>query len=341
MRNLFSKQRNPSVTNRNIRRQFSVSPEVKNRLYGVLGIFAAILLFIGFIYTRNFLKRFTIQEVELVGYSEGNQSELKSFLQQYSGRGILSVSSKKVRKDLNLRFPNFDYFSVKKQWPNKLLISFRENEPEYILSNLSGVYLLSDDGQIISIVSNNKPSLSQEELSIIQGQARLDSPIVKEELLPIKKNKNRNKRNQEFKSISSTIKAQTLSKIEKDLLKSSTTFLNQNALKAQEKLPYHATTLLSYSSKAYSPGQKVPSKAIYTINQVRNRFERLGIKISTIVYKNEYSIEFQTKAATIKFGLHREVEDQLLDYVTIIDILKKNGENYNYIDLSSSKISVR
>ena len=135
----------------------------KNKFF----LYSLILLVLTSTNNYNFDIRniFTIKQVYVSGLSKEKNEMIKDEIKEITGKNIFSISS-----DYFLKFfvrNDTKYLSIKKNFPNKLILNFIPAKPICFIENKNNKIILGDNGKILEIV------LNKDNLPIVTGSSDL------------------------------------------------------------------------------------------------------------------------------------------------------------------------
>ncbi|MFQ5492905.1 MAG: cell division protein FtsQ/DivIB [Candidatus Dojkabacteria bacterium] len=332
-------------------------------MLGVVGLILLVILGVVFFNTIT-SPTFAISEFSFLGSGKVDSKEIISQLQPFVGRNIFLTRSSAIEEHLEQSALFFEEVQVRKILPNKLKIDLNQREPDLSLINLSGVYLVDNEGIILDQVETDQLNFSPEDLEIIKGfgdpnakyvedRIRLDMGIVEideefdpqeplEEVVnPTPTPKPEDKF--DFSEIKLSKKVKILRQIRAELM-----------VKVDETLEAYSASV-SKQDFAALPRVFVLENILYEKNDEISPL-RLGVTLEAssyfnqhkrlivrkIVWEGQYLITFElTDGKTLTFGTNRPTSEQLEDFELVSTQLKLEGRSFKQIDLSSKKVSVK
>ncbi len=120
-------------------------------------IFALVMFFIFFLIFM-YMNFFDIREIEITGLegSKYTDEEMVSATGVLKGDNLLSLSSKKVKKNLMNAYPYIKEVRVTKKFPAKLKVSLEFYEAAMALELGEDVFLISSDGSVLGAASDEQ-----------------------------------------------------------------------------------------------------------------------------------------------------------------------------------------
>lgn len=315
--------------------------DVKEYKYFITGVFGFILLILCITLIANILgsPKFHVSEYEFIGNKSISDELLLSTLESFSGKPIFFLDRNNVETKLSESFVFFDKVKTTKQYPNKVVVRIDEREPKIVLINLSGAYLIDEDGRIIDIISKEKINFSSDQLDIINGLGDPTGILVRTRM----KVDSEKPENFHFNKIPLKEKIETLEKIRNELLDKVTSNFEKFSKEVSETKYKTMQQVLSYGNDTYDLFDFINIDLMGLSLEVVQYFsDPEGLQIKTITWEGPFLLKCEMKNnKALIFGIKRNISEQLEDYSLINNRLKKEGIDYTQIDLSSVKVSVK
>lgn len=143
----------------------------KAKIFAIAG--AVILVLIGAgvgIYYLHQQRTYVITDITVSGNTQTSSLAIVSALDNLRGTSLLLVSTASVEQKLLSEFPYLKQAVVRKVLPGKIEIEVVERFPVMSYINLTGVFLLDDEGVVVTVVTSNEvPALTTEEQLVFDG----------------------------------------------------------------------------------------------------------------------------------------------------------------------------
>lgn len=319
---------------------------VKPIILGVIAILLLVLIIYAIITFLNSPK-FKINEFSYLGNKSITESQLNQALQEYLAKNIFFARSEGVENLLLEEFVYFNNVKVRKIWPNKLEIVVNEREPKLILINISGIYLVDEDGRMISTLAEQEINLSEQQLDVVRGLGNPNAKYIEErlEVKFIEENPELDPETDfKFKDIPLSKKIEELQEMQAELSEKVSSTLATNAEQISDTEYEDLQRVFAYENKQYEKFSYINDELLMITLEITNFFANnpKEEQVKQVTWISEFLVRADlTNGKQITFGSGRSITTQLEDYRLIKSQLKLKGEEYSKIDLSSDKISVK
>ncbi len=319
----------------------------RNIFLGIVALILFSLLILG-VFKLFSSHYFIIKNVEVIGSRDITEEDTKLNLDYLYGQNIFVANSISIRNKLLQKHTSLEDVRVRKIWPSKIIIIVSEKQPLFLYNNLSGVYVVTEDGYISEIVFQEKINFAEEQISIITGAKGIDSDLVKERIqseyvLEQEKLPTNQRTDFNYSTIAEDIKLSTLSIIRAELLEQTKVIIASYKEKYDPTTYPQLTSVYSFDTSKLREGDGIDKKKLQLTREVIRYFNRdKSENIVEIIWESKYAVRFETESRkTIVFGTSRNTSEQLDDYIIVKKEIEEGGKNYSEMDLTSRKISVR
>lgn len=154
----------------------------KAKIFIAVGV--AILIVIGLGAGAFYLhqqRTYIITDITVSGNNQTSSLSIVSALDYLRGTSLVLTSTSSIEQKLLTEFPYLRQAIVRKVLPGKIEIDVVERFPVLSYINLTGVFLLDDEGVVVTVISNNEvPPLSTEEQLVFDGFGDFNADYVYE-----------------------------------------------------------------------------------------------------------------------------------------------------------------
>jgi hypothetical protein len=313
----------------------------------IAGFFAVVLIILLFTLFVKFISsdRFRVKSFSIIGEKSVSESELKAELSPLTEQNIFFIRGKSIQKTLSEKYAIFKIVKVKKIWPDRILININEREPKLAIINLYGAYVVDEDAKIIEIITQDKTAFSDQEILIIKNLGDPDAKYISDIIFPTWKAENPKATDDQYKfsDISLEKKTKALSELNNSLSAKAEERFESFQKKISETKYAALERVVVYENKEYIESDYIDENMLKLTTEVVSFFNITDKQIINHVYwKGNYLLEIELGSGKIIiFSTHRDNSEQLEDYTLVKSQLSLSGKNYQEINLSSKKISVR
>src|SRR3990167_9265795 len=336
----------------------NILSKFKNTIIGFLGL-AFIMASAFGIYTVFNSEQFKIKNFEFIGNKEVEDSEITEVIQSFKGKSLFLVNASVISETVSRSFPLFKSVEVKKVFPDLLRLVIAEKDPQLVLINLSGSYVIDEEGFVIEVISSDNINFPADKIEIARGLGDPNSESVRERIyadwkaekkLIISPNKELTPEDEQrlakefnFAAIADEEKEATLKTIQEELLHEITSFLDSHALEVSQTVFAGLPRVYVINADILVKNQIISEKKLNLTAEVARFFnQNKQLVVEKIFWEGEVLVRFQfTSGKQIVFGTNRKVSEQLEDLLLVSSKLEQEGKIYNLIDVSSRKILVK
>jgi len=290
-----------------------------------------------------FSKKFNISILNITGCRNIDENFIKSRLERVIGKNIFFIRSSNLRNEIRGYSPYIKNVKAEKHLPNIVDISIEERKPEIIWLNLSGSYLVDEEGFIVEVVSDFEDlKVSEEDIDLLKGYGNLkeygkDENIDEEDNSSTNNEESEKQSETEEKASEEEDAYKLFEQNKLEVISRVDQYWNENLKNIPEeykKFPF----IYSYEQHSYIPLNKLDknivdsSKIVLSIDFVDNNVKRY-------IWESEYRfVIYYDLNHKVVFSTKRDFQIQIEDLKILINSLKKDGRNFSYIDLSSDII---
>jgi len=346
-------------------------PGSKNIFLGVVAMFLfALVIFSGLkILSADY---FQVNSVTTIGVRTVSSQQIFEDIENLTTEGIFLTSGSSIEKTLIAKYPSFKSVTVNKIWPDKLIINITEKQPALFYLNLNGIYLINEDGIISEVIFQDKINFAQEQLNIITGAEGIDSVLVydrlKSEYLEKQEeieqegvggkgveekslqagasqeegSDQEQKTDFDISQIPQDQKFATLNTIREELFDQAKVIIISYLEKFDSTAYPSLEKVFAFDNNVYQEGDMVDQDKLQLTREVLKFFSQNNVVVSEVLWEGKFVVKLITEPGkTLVFGTSRNISEQLEDYLVVTRELEKEEKNYNEIDLSSRKVSVK
>lgn len=163
-------------------REVKLNQLKKQRFIRTAAVLIAAVFLIAGVWKLSTLPIFSLKYIEFTGNKNVKTNVLESMIKDYYGVNIFRISSDTIKSQLR-KNTWIKGIEIKKQFPDKILITIEEEIPQYILSSSGKVWLLSDKFKLLEETKkgtkSNLPVIQKKlKQKIIAGQAINDMSLI-------------------------------------------------------------------------------------------------------------------------------------------------------------------
>jgi len=295
-----------------------------------------------------FSANFKIRSIELVDVAHASKSAIENRVEKYLDKNIFFVRSSTLREELVDISPYIKAVTIEKKLPNNIIINFEEYEPVYIKMNLSGAYLISEEGIILEIINDFEDfQIRDSDLDLLRGYGNINEEVQEEGDLDeenIEKDDGEEDHEENKEKEGEIDMSKRMEQLERER-KEIVTIVDQFFGDAIDTVPEGFVVypvVYSYSVQNYKQLEKLDTdeveftKTILKLDDFDNFFEE---DVLRYVWESEYKFSLYFKdRRKINFSTSREVNEQVDDLKIFMENMKKRGKRFRMVDLSSELI---
>ena len=334
------------------RPQRSLEPRNPSRAkHTILGLLGLILLIaLGYGISRLLTdERFQIHSVEVIGNDYIADEEIIA-ASGAIGKSIFLQRTYSAEQRLLKDFVFFKRVEIRKIWPDSLVVNIAERQPQLILINLNGVFIIDDEGLVIEVLKSESLNFSPEKIEIVRGLGDPEAKYVEQRIRADMQGTTLDDDGfqQEadafdFEAIPLSEKIIVLEQIKEELTNEIISLLDENNKLTTETRHAGLPRVYVYENRAYEQDTAVdPQKLIISTEVTQFLKSQPDTVIEKITWEGDYLVSFQLLSGKrLIFGVTRDLSEQIEDYLVLRARLHLDGRDFSVIDLSSSNISVR
>ncbi len=328
----------------------------RNKLvsYASLAILIAVLVIIGRFVL--FSSKFDIKTIEIDGYNNVEKSFLDDQLSDIIGKNIFFIRASGLKEEVL----NYSVFiksvQVEKHLPDRINVHLEERVPYMVWINLSGCYLVDEEGFVLEEILDFKDlKISEEDVDLLKGYGNLkeyeDSIEEAKDTDGEDEQQNVDNEKEEDDETEDEVEVEEEEEREDDHLtleeryaqiekerKEVISMVDQFWRTNTELIPDKYSTysyIYSYEQKDYQI-QEVMDPAIISASKLCIDIDFFSEKVLKYIWESEYRFVLNFKfMRKIVFSTRRDFNDQIYDLKVLIRDLNNEGKNFTYIDLSS------
>ena len=314
-----------------------------NKLFKIL--FVVCFMFVGLVGLRYFLfsDKFSIANVDVLGNEIFTDDFYQQKLNYLYGQNIFFTRSSKISEDAKRISSYVKNIHIEKTLPDTLLITVEERTPLFVWVNLSGAYLIDDEGIVLEIVSNfNDLQLSSEDLDLLKGYGDLSELMEEEEKAEEGEGgaegvDSGTESDELEEDITEEDKVQFLKNEQMEVTSRVEKFWNENFLTISKKYRVHPF-VYGYDLQAPLVMDTLDSELLNNTKYVLS-IDFLDKEVIQYVWESSYRFVICFKEGSkILFSTRREFSDQIDDLEILQEEFKKEGVEFKVIDLSSEAL---
>ncbi|MBU0976281.1 MAG: FtsQ-type POTRA domain-containing protein [Patescibacteria group bacterium] len=311
-----------------------VAQTLRNKIVRILiiGIVLALLILGGRYFI--FSDRFDIKNIQIEGCEQLQTSLLDDKLAYLYGVNIFLVRSSTLKGNVVTLSPYIKDLKVEKHLPDTVYINIIERKPSLVWVNLSGAYLVDQEGTVLRMVLDYEDLvLDQEDIDLLKGYGDLSAV---EEEKPAEKKKS-SEEEVEKEELTNKEKQKIIEEGRKEVVSRVDQFWGKNLKNLGDE--YKAYPFVyNYVPKSYMVLDNIDLSLMKSSRTVIN-LDLKGEVVLRYVWESEYRFVLYLKDdRKIIFSTRRELEEQIYDLDVFLADLKAKDKKFQYIDLSSEII---
>lgn len=325
-------------------------PHIPEAKYILLGIISIVVFILGVFLVLKVITSdyFRITKITTIGSQSIPKEQISHEIEPFIEKGIFLTNSNSIKNKLINTFPSYKFVTVKKIFPNELIINITEKQPILLYLNLNGIYLVNEDGVISEVILQDKINFANDQLDIITGAKGIDSKLVLERLKSEYQEKEAGLESEGeeiefiYDNISQEEKFATLNTIQKELFEQAKTIIASHLEDFDETMYAELEKVYAFNNNVYKEGDFIDKDRLVVTREIEQFFSKENDKISEILWEGRFVVKVVTESGKVAiFGVKRNISEQIEDYLIITAQLQREERNFNEIDLSSRKVSVK
>jgi len=345
------KKRGISVKKRKISLFFKVFfKEVLKNKY--IKIFLTVLFLCGFVIgIRYFIfsSRFNIKNIQIGGCENVEKEFILTRLDRLINKNIFFIRSSSLMEEIRGYSPYIYDVKVEKHLPGDIHINIEERKPVFLWINLTGAYLISQDGLVLEIVSDFKDlNISSEDIDLLRGYGNLKEYIETEDEEEDQDNEEdgeieketeaeQPEELQEEEDLSEEEVLELMEQEREEIIARVNQYWSENVNSIREEYSVYVF-VYSYDQNNFVSLDSINNDMLEN-TKVGLDVDFLGEKVHRYIWESEYRLVFYfDMRRRIVFSARRDFSDQVEDLRILIEKFKKDDKIFSFIDLSSDII---
>jgi len=304
-----------------------------------------ILLFIGTLYLAFRTSYFHIDKITFEGIKEVNTEQLEEVAAKYKEKNIYSVNLTELEREVQNLSVYIKNVYARKILPNKLIVEVDERNPELVIINFSGVYLVDADEFIIAHPMEEAINFTEDEW-LVYSTNRLDASIIKDRIIANLKEKGEDFEEDDFDydvEVNETEKQRIQQEIRGEMNQAiKIHFDSLDAAVSQEDFA-GLPRVYFYERGEFEEGIQIEASRL---NLTSEAISFLDSYEESSVIRAAWLTPFSLYVYTLEgkefvFGSNRDPDLQLEDLDIILNELKTQKKGFQRIDVRSDIIRVK
>lgn len=302
-----------------------------------------LLLVFGFVFLVRYLllsNSFSIHSIHLEGNNHLSNEFVYDKISYIEEQNIFFFRSSSLESQIQTFSPYISDVRVEKHLPDQIKIYIEERTPLFVWINLSGSYIVDEEGFVVEVLSDFEDlDISSEDLDLLKGYGDLVELEEKEKEKDQKKQEDNEEEKgeeanetDELKEILEQNKFEVSSRVD--------TFWKKNTKSLKKKYD-EGMFVYAYEVENYS----VLDSLDFDIVDSTKKIIESGIASEVIkeyVWESNYRLViFYRSGGEIVFSTRRSIEEQINELKILLNDLKSSGQDFEYIDLSSDIIVLK
>lgn len=313
------------------------------------GVFALLLIPLLIYLLLVFLTSdsFKVSETVIIGSRVISKEEIDTEIAEVFESSLFFVNTHKIEQQIMESFPTFKSVTVRKFLPNKLSITITEKEPILFYLNLSGVYLIDEDGVVSEIIYQDIINFGDNQLKIITGEEGIDSSLVfdrlKSDYLQTQEDVPEEEQLEfDIETVTLDRKFAVLASIQKELFEQAIIIIKSNESNVDFTTLPALSPVYVFNNLPLEKGDSIDLNRLDITKNILAFFLTERASIRETLWEGRYNVKIITEdGKIIVFGTNRNISEQLEDYNIIVEQLNREEKFYTEIDLTSRKVSVK
>jgi len=328
--------------------------KLKNIAIGLISLILIIAIVLG-LYALFNSEEFKIKSFEFIGNKEVEDGEILEAISSVKGKSLFLTNAFTISDTIKQNFPLFKSVVVKKIYPDLIKVIVSEKEPQLILINLNGSYLIDEEGFVIEVISSDSIKFPEDKVDIARGIGDPNSDIVRDLIYAdwkFAKTKKTDLSAEEeaalakqfdFNAVPLEQKQAKLQVIQTELLSEINSFLEKHAQLVAQTVYAGLPRVYMVNANKIEKNQIISENKLNLTAEVARFFnQHQEFVLAKIYWEGEVLVRFEfTNGKQIVFGTNRKASEQLEDLLLVLSKLQQEGKSYTRIDVSSKKISVK
>jgi len=293
-----------------------------------------------------FSPNFNIKNINIDGCQNVERDFVFSRVERIMDKNIFFVRSSNLSKEIRNYSAYIADVRVEKHLPDNVDIVIEEREPVFIWVNLSGAYLISQEGLVLEVVSDFKNlNISSEDIDLLKGYGNLkeyteseeDDEDGDEEELEEAEPAEAEEDSFEEEELSNEDILELIEQEKSEIISRVDQYWSENMSKIPEKFQIY-TYVFSYDQSSFVSLDRL-NEDILDDTKVGLDIDFIGEDVHRYIWESEYRfVFFIDMRRKIIFSTRRDFSMQADDLRILLENLKRDDKKFSYIDLSSDII---
>lgn len=312
---------------------------VKLLIAAFVGVILIIAAGVG-IYILHQNQVYVITEIEVAGNTQTSELAFLSQLDYLKGKSLLTTNVNEVVSKLLKDFPYLKTALVRKVLPGKLQIEVTERFPYLAYLNLSGCYLMDEEGVIVTVVfSEDIAPLNANELLILEGYGDPNANYVyekyragiddEEERAAVK-----------WEEVPESAKKSTLNSLREEVQLRVNSLINNGVQALQQTTFATLPQVYGNDAAAWKLGDRFDNSKFESARSVVAYLTQSQLTFTKMQWQTDFTLAVDlAEGKKLLFTSTREIEEQL----TALEALRTKIDfaGVSLIDLRSELVAVR
>ncbi|MBL8015455.1 MAG: FtsQ-type POTRA domain-containing protein [Candidatus Doudnabacteria bacterium] len=306
-------------------------------LLGVGGVVVVALAVGG--YFLHQAQVYVVKEFEISGNQQTTQLALLSLLQDIEGNSLLLLNTGTVGERILEAFPYIKTVNVSKVLPGKIVIDIEERFPKLAWVDLTGVYLVDDEGVVVTILGQQEATaLTAEQQLVYSGYGDPNAEYVKEKYLAEQADEAARKA-VVWDEVPLELKQGSLARLREDLILTVNT-ARQPLVDLFRTSDFATLPLvLSIDAETKKLGEDVEMKKFAVVLAVSEYATQTSLVVQELAWESDFTLSLRTQSFRILFTSTKDIGEQLDNLEALITRVNLSG--VTQIDLRSDVVGVK
>jgi len=301
----------------------------------VLVITVILVVFVVSLVRSN--KYLKVTNIELLA-DDQDKIKIEDYLSKYKEVSILNIQPDQLANDLKKNFSEIRQVYVEKKLNGELDIEVVREVPAYLLTNLTGTYILNYEGKVIKVLYPTGLSLNDLEQKVLTNTLPLDDDTIKNKYLekitdPVQKTK------VDWTTVPTDQKQKILNDFINQLNAKIETYYKQVEDKIKASQYTSSISFFEDNNSQYNLGDSIDHTNIVFMGGIIDYLKEKNLPIKRLAWISDYSLKVSLESGVnLIFSTERDIQDQLKDMDTVLFYGKLSGAKV--IDVRSSNYSI-
>lgn len=277
--------------------------------------------------------KFKIKNVQIDGLSIVNEEQVFEKIGVIKGKNFFFVRPLTIEKKIYDVSNYIKFVKVEKQLPDKVKINIIEKKQQLLLINLSGAFVIDEDGKVVEIYKefNGLPLTESDKYALMGylfvGKSEQKEGDAKTDLIESNEEKQKEKISIEERiELQKKEKQEVITRIEK--------YWNEN-LPLSDNIFQKTSAVFSIEEKGYKINENIDPN-ILTMSKKIQDIELESKEIYKFVWESRYRfVIYLLYGKKIIFSTKRDINEQIKDLNILLKDFRLKGKQFKEIDVSS------